>query len=498
MGLFDAFQFDPQSYGGSVSGLLSGLLPQLQYDPKLAQRGVLGSDQPTSYFKVGNQQFPMFGTPDPASLPQNATPTQAQLPQAASQSAPQINATPAIFGGDNSGGVGDRLLAGLSGFQQGGKSGGLIGALTNGISGLATGQRSDPQYLQQQTQRATFQSLVDSGMPKNIAMAATLNPDILKQIAPQYFAKPQLQETGTDPLSGRKTFGIWDPVEQTLKPVGGQAAATDNGGSLDSLQKAIQAGVTGEDLYQHLPSGMAGTVKAMIEGRQPMPSTQALQSPAILALIDAAHTIDPSFDATTWQQRVAGQKDFYGGGKSADIMRKANQSALHFGELVNDKMPALPGHQMPMANTVANAINTNLLGKGAANNFMTNAHALADELAGLFKGANLSDTEIRAWESRLSPDMSVEQQQGMAKTLLGLYRDSVSALEKKREESIGYMAASKKGPILGPEAEAALQRVEQFSNGSQKTQAAPSITEGATATNPQTGQKITFRNGKWQ
>ncbi len=30
------------------------------------------------------------------------------------------------------------------------------------------------------------------------------------------------------------------------------------------------------------------------------------------------------------------------------------------------------------------------------------------------------------------------------------------------------------------------------------TPAAPSIQEGATATNPQTGQKLTFRNGKWQ
>ncbi len=167
-------------------------------------------------------------------------------------------------------------------------------------------------------------------------------------------------------------------------------------------------------------------------------------------------------------------KDFYGGGKSSETMRKTNQSALHFGELVNDKMAALPGHSIPAANAVENFVKTNLLGNGAQGNFEVNAHALADELSGMFKGAGISDAEIRAWESRLSPNLSPEQQRGMAKTLLGLYEDSVTALEKKRQEQVGPAIAAQKGPILGNEANAALDKVRKFIGGQEPSK--PGVT----------------------
>src|SRR5262249_55546244 len=144
-----------------------------------------------------------------------------------------------------------------------------------------------------------------------------------------------------------------------------------------------------------------------------------------------------------------------------------NQSALHFGELV-DKMGDLPGMTMPTANRFANFINTELRGKGEANNFIVNAHALADELSGLFKGAGISDTEIRAWESRLSPNMSDEQQRGMAKTLAGIYRDSMDALEQKRQTGLGATLAAKLPPVLGDKATEALGKIDKFIGGQKK------------------------------
>lgn len=469
MGLFDGLQFNPQNYGGDLQGLLSRLLPQSQ---------------------VGATPTNGFPQQDSAALPANSQPTQGLIPQTAPQQSQSLLSQEPGFG--------DRLLAGLGGFQQGGKGGGLIGALTGGLNGAITGQRNDPQYLAQQTQKATFQSLVDSGMPKNIAMAATLNPEILKQIAPQYFAKPQLQETGTDPLTGKKTFAQYDPTAGTLTPIGGnQATQSQGGGSMDTLQKAVQAGVTGEELYKHLPSGMAGSIKAMIEGRQPMPSTQAMRSPAILAMIDAAHTIDPTFDATSWQQRVAGQKDFYGGGKSAEMTRAANQTLHHVGQLI-DSMDKLDNGSFPMKNAVGNYL-SEATGGGAPGAFRTNAHAVAEEMSKVFKGANLSDAEIRSWESNLNANMSPEQQRAQVGKLRDLLQGSLHALEEKRLSSIGPMAAAKAGPLIQEEGQKVLQKLDDWvSRGPQKSSAAPAVVEGATATNPQTGAKITFKNGKWQ
>ncbi len=464
MGLFDAF--NPDNYDGG-QGLLARLIPNALFQnapsaglPQMAGTPNYGQ---TSNVNIGGYQMPQFGrapTQDLAALPQNAMPTQGQLPP---QQAPVQDS-----GGP---GFGDRLMAGLGGFTN---AGGPLQAIGNLVTGLATGQRMDPQGMALQQQQATYQSLIGSGVPKNLALAAALNPEVLKTIAPAYFdTKPQLQETGQDPLTGQKNFAIYRPNQGTLTPVGSAAASGNNssGGSMGTLQQAIQAGVKGEDLYQHLPTGMAPVIKAMIEGRQPVPSTQALRSPAVLAMIDAAHAIDPTFDATTWQQRVAGQKDFYGGGKSAEMTRAANQTLHHVGQLLTS-MDNLNNGRFPAVNAVGNFVSEQT-GGGAPGAFRTNAHAVAEEMSKVFKGANLSDAEIRQWESNLSENMSPEQQKAQIGKLRDLLQGSLHALEEKRVSSIGPMAAAKAGPLIQEEGQKVLQRIDSWLAGSKTPASAP-------------------------
>ncbi len=431
---------------------------------------------------------PAFSAPDiapqvdSAVLPPNSSPTMgATFPGApAATNAPQPARDP---------GFGDRLGAGFGGLANGHT---LLGGIGNLIGGLATGHRQDQPGM-------TEEALVAAGVSPVMARAAGANPALIGLLA------PKLQETGTDPFTGQKTFATFSPTTGALTPLtmgGAQSGGGTTSPSLTGFRQAIQSGVTGDGLYEYLPAEMRNSVKQMIDGRMAPPTGAALRSDRVMAMTNVANAIDPSFDATTWASRYNGVKDFYGGGKSSETVRKTNQSALHFGELV-DKMQALPGHSIPLLNAGQNFINSELLGKGEAGNFIVNAHALADELSSMFKGAGISDAEIRAWESKLSPSMSDEQQRGMAKTLLGLYRDSVSALDKKRTESLGPTLAGQRGPILGPEAEQALARVEKFTGG-QNTQASPASAatpvprEGATATNPQTKQRIIFKGGQWQ
>ncbi len=295
----------PQQGGLPIAG--SSVFPQSAMPPPMAPQ--LPPPQTIGY-------APGAAPQDDASLPPNAQPTVGQAPQAMQPPAPQAvqqPQLPAFLQPQQDNGPGDKFLTGLQSFLGGG---GLISAMR----GAANGQRTDPQGMQQQQARATYQALVASGVPQSHAMAAALNPDILKTIAPAYFdTKPELKETATDPLTGEKKFSVYDSARRTLTPVGQPNAANPSGGGLGALNQAIQAGVRGEELYKHLPPALAPTVKAMIEGRQPIPSTQGMRSPAILAMIDAAHAIDPTFDATSWQQRVAGQKDFAGGGKEAAV-----------------------------------------------------------------------------------------------------------------------------------------------------------------------------------
>jgi hypothetical protein len=236
--------------------------------------------------------------------------------------------------------------------------------------------------------------------------------------------------------------------------------------------------VSGEALYDHLPAQMRGTVKAMIEGRQPLPSTAAMRSPATLALIDAAHAIDPTFDATSWAARQAGAKDFTSG-KSAEMVRAANQTLAHVGSLL-DAMDNLKNGKVPALNALGNTINEQVWGTGEQGAFRTNAHAVAEEMSKVFKGANLSDAEIRHWEQNLSENMSPAQQKAQIAKLSELLHGSLAALEEKRVSAIGPMAAAKAGPVIKDEGQKVLERIDNWvkSNGAPAAPAKSALPSG--------------------
>ena len=95
--------------------------------------------------------------------------------------------------------------------------------------------------------------------------------------------------------------------------------------------------------------------------------------------------------------------------------------------------------------------------------------------------------------------MSPAQQKAQIAKLSELLHGSLAALEEKRVAAIGPMAAAKAGPVIKDDGQKVLERIDNWVKGNGGSQAAAGgIQEGATATNPQTGQKITFRGGKWQ
>lgn len=527
MGLLDAL-FDQNSYGGQGGGLLD-LIRQSQAQNSQYQPGAGFPEAPASFadrfntmpgapqpvtpsgrsfdsaqfdpqtfapnqaqpLAIGNYQMPRLGgadqyQPQQAMIPPNAQPAQGQLPQGQPAPQPQQQpeqALPPAFGGGGS------VLGRL------GNPDGLIARLTGNDSRSQAQQNLTAQY------KALRQSLIDNGetpqAASSKAMVATMNPEAAKTIIPELFTnKQKFGVISKDPLEGEK-YGFINERDQTIngKAIDASQPAS-TGGSLAGLQAARAAGVTGEALYQHLPAQLAPTVKAMIEGRQPLPSTAAMRSPATLALIDAAHAVDPTFDATSWASRQAGAKDFTSG-KSAEMVRAANQTMSHVGSLLT-AMDNLKNTNYPIANAIGNTVRENL-GAGEQGAFRTNAHAVAEEMSKVFKGANLSDAEIRHWEQNLTENMSPAQQKAQIAKLSELLHGSLAALDEKRIAAIGPMAAAKAGPILKEEAQRVLERIDGWVKGNApEAKAAGGIQEGATATNPQTGAKITFRGGKWQ
>jgi hypothetical protein len=271
-------------------------------------------------------------------------------------------------------------------------------------------------------------------------------------------AKTGFKQIGTDDM-GRPQYGFVDPITKTITPVQTPGLAPSVNATTPDGQP-----LTGDDFLKTLPPNEATMVKKMVNGEIQPPSSYALsRSPYWNGLMLKAAQYDPDFDQTIWGARFAGRKDFYGGGKSSEMVRAANQTIDHVGHLV-DSFDKLNNTQYPIVNEVKNYANQKLTGTAGVPDFLANAHAVADEMSKVFKGQSISDSEIRSWEQSLSPNMSPEQQRAAVAKLMDLLNGSLNALESKRESSLGPTLAKKYGPLLTPHSQEVLARVNQWSN----------------------------------
>lgn len=248
MGLFDNFQFDPQSFGGT-EGLLSMLTRFQQQgganepsplDNAQWPAGPIGNYGQAQNVAVGDYQMPQFGQapqPDPAAIPQNAQAVQYRPPQ--QQQAPQQEAP----------GLGDRLSAGLSGFGAGGRSGGLIGALTGGASALASGVAPENQ---------TVKALVARGLDPATAQTVARDPSLLRAVIPQLMGTAgQTDDIKEYQFAKREDPSLtFEKFMARKKSVTGEFGLTPIWGTgPDGKPAYIQPGKSGEARLAKLPDG---------------------------------------------------------------------------------------------------------------------------------------------------------------------------------------------------------------------------------------------------
>lgn len=243
MGLFDGFQFDPNSYDSG--GLLAQLRQQLQtnqpspLDNAQWPAGPVNNYGQTQNVALGDYQMPQFGQapqPDPAAIPPNAQPAQFQPQQ---QPAPQ----------QESPGFGDHLMAGLSGFGAGGRTGGLIGALTGGASGLASGVAPENQ---------TVKALVARGLDASTAQIVARDPALLRAVLPQLMGTAgQTDDIKEYNFAKREDPSLtFEKFMARKKSVSGEFGMTPIWGvDKDGKPAIVQLGKSGDAKQSGLPDG---------------------------------------------------------------------------------------------------------------------------------------------------------------------------------------------------------------------------------------------------
>jgi hypothetical protein len=170
MGILDPTQFNSAAVAGGQPGWLDTLL--------LANPGQSQGFTDQGFTDQGFTD--RFTDRPPPAPPANAAPAANPFAALFGNPTPSLPAPP-------SPGINDRLMAGLMNFAN---ARGFLPALAGGVSGLATGQRSDPAAMLQAQQSAELQALVGAGVPPVLARAATLNPALLRAIAPQLRRQP--------------------------------------------------------------------------------------------------------------------------------------------------------------------------------------------------------------------------------------------------------------------------------------------------------------------
>lgn len=539
MGLLDNLLYSTNAnFGGQNAGLLDMLntfqMQNSQYQPSAGFQPVVGANQPSPLdtaqyptgpigapsnamaqapqgqnpIAVGNYQMPRIGDPsqfasvDDAALPQNAQPTQGQLPPQQPLQAPQITApTP---------GVSDRLIAGLQGFAN---AKGLLPALANGISGIATGQRSDPVGIAQQSANMTARALLAKGVDSAAVQAAITNPELMKTLITQTYGPQTVQSLGNgyvwDPKKGaavkayepdsKKSFvhykdangqeipGIFDPDANDGKggftPIATPAAAS---GPAGSLQEAMKSGVSGEDLYNFLPPDRARTVRAMIEGRMPPPSTTAMRSPATMQLIDAANAIDPSFDATTWKARSTFNTQFGSQAPSSIGGQKVLMSTAlgHLAEVANSAAELSNSDGgftglAPVGHMWNSAKNTTTKQAAIANALEDKVAKFSGEVGKLYSGSQGGGVHEREdTRNRLGSSLTSAELAAGLEASRDLILSKQKALEDQTAQIFGPERA-KKFDFVGPEGRDAIDKIEKAimklrgQNGGAEPTAAP-------------------------
>jgi hypothetical protein len=486
-GLFDPSMF-PNAMGSNA--------PQMGLLARLA--GMI--NQPTG-MGAGFPPQPPQQQPGADAMASGLIPSQGQPqgPAPAQSAAPMSQMPQGMQGSPQGGGIMDMLSGFLGNHQNAllGLGAGIAsGGLQRGVPGMAQGAQQDYQRsMQQNSLMGTYQALQAAGLPEGLARAATLNPELLKTIAPQYMAKPTFGDIGPDPVTGVQQKGWIDTNTRKVTDAAGNPIGA--GSSVGGSNAGISPDLQGEDLYNaisanpQLGPSRANTVRGIVEGRIPMPSGTALRVPINQWLANMALQAEPGATAQDFHQRQVTQNDLGKSGNSnlGGILLNGNSAFEHLGtytdalaNLGNHSNDVLPNWEANLENRFKNQVIGNSDTAGKINAANGAALKYGQESTKFYSGTGGGEGERTAALNNNDPaSKSGQELAGFAQTERNLMVGRMREAETKIRQNMGddYL---QKHPVFTPDLNAKIARVD--ANIAKLQGGAP--TQATSATQPTT------------
>lgn len=239
---------------------------------------------------------------------------------------------------------------------------------------------------------------------------------------------------------------------QAANPLASILQGGDAGGPGDG-QGTPLAALSGDDLLKALPPSIASQVKGLSEGKIAFPAGRTTGTPYWQQMMQLVSQYDPNFDATNYNARSATRKDFTSG-KSAQNITALNTAMGHLSSL-SDAYDTLGNTGYPMLNSIANTVENQFSPdtQAALTNVAARGHAVSEELAKVFRSTGMAESDVKAWEDKLSTNASPAQSKALIGSAIELMNSRLEALGQQYNQGMG---ASKNGiELLSPQAQKA-------------------------------------------
>jgi hypothetical protein len=339
-----------------------------------------------------------------------------------------------------------------------------------------------------------LESLIEQLKPKALIStgAGHLYDPNLKQDIKTYEPESKASFVKYKDSNGNEIPGVFDPDAKSFTAMNVPQSQTSSGPvSLDDLQKNDPA--------------MASQVQAVLDGRAPYPTGSRL-NPKQQNLKELVTQIDPTFDATTSKTRAKFNMEFGSTSPSTVGGQKILMGTAlgHLGE-VADSAAGLnnsDGGGLAMFGHGANAIKNMTTENAAKANALEDKVAkFSGEVGKLYSGSQGGGVHEREdTRHRMGSTLTSAELASGLEASRDLILSKQKALEDQAVTIFGPDKAAKYD-FIGPDGRKSLDKIEnaivKLRGGNAPSAATPTTGEGAIAHNPQTGETIIRKNGKW-
>jgi hypothetical protein len=248
---------------------------------------------------------------------------------------------------------------------------------------------------------------------------------------------------------------------------------------------------TGAEYLATVPGGIATQVKALAEGRLPLPSSFALSKPYWQRLLQATAQYDPTFDAATAKARQQAVQQFTGNGKAAQLVGSVNRVANHLQTLydASEKLVG-PNTGWSVTDSIAARVGQSFQARDR-NAYDSALPLVAGELEKIARGSTGTLHGVEQIMANLSPNASLPTRRQAIKTAIELIHGAIEPLQNQYNSAFQGSSARPTIPWVTPRSQAIYDRLsgEDFSLGSQE----PAV-RAAGHTGPPPGAKLIGTN----